>query len=366
MMARPRSGGNHGSGAAAFPLTRFPAPPILPGMFTFGYLGGGQHLDPLAFLLVALLAEAYLGNVAALLGRGRHPVELIGNLIGFLDGKLNREDRSEMDRAVRGFLVVLVVGGLALLAGLGVAWLSLNHAFGPIVEILLLIMLLAQRSLYEHVAAVGAGLSKGGLEAGREAVSHIVGRDPRQLDEHGVARAGIESLAENFNDGVVAPVFWYVLFGFPGLLVYKAVNTMDSMIGHMTPKYRAFGMAAARMDDILNLIPARLAGLFVALAAAFAPTAHPGRAVKVMLRDASKHRSPNAGWPEGAMAGALDLALAGPRRYAKNVVSDPWIGDGTARAGANDISRALYVYWVACLINGGWVAAIALLRFGMA
>jgi adenosylcobinamide-phosphate synthase len=189
-----------------------------------------------------------------------------------------------------------------------------------------------------------------------------VGRDPAHLDAHGIARAAIESLAENFGDGVVAPVFWYVLFGFPGLLVYKAINTMDSMIGYKTPHYKAFGFSAARIDDIVNIIPARLAGLFLVLAAIFVPTANPMRAARVMLRDAGKHRSPNAGWPEAAVAGALNLALAGPRRYPGRVVKDPWIGDGSAKATHRDIRRALYLYAVACLINAAWVAAIMLIR----
>jgi adenosylcobinamide-phosphate synthase len=160
-------------------------------------------------------------------------------------------------------------------------------------------------------------------------------------------------------------VFWYVLFGFPGLLVYKAVNTMDSMIGYRSPRYRAFGMTAARLDDVLNLIPARLAGLFFVFASAFVPTAKPMQALKVMLRDPRFHRSLNAGWPEGAMAGALGLALAGPRQYASQTVNDPWIGDGKTYAGPKDISRALYLYFVACLINAMWVAAIAMLRFSL-
>jgi adenosylcobinamide-phosphate synthase len=216
------------------------------------------------------------------------------------------------------------------------------------------------------VRAVALALDREGIEAGRRAVAHIVGRDPAQLDEHGVARAAIESLAENFGDAVVAPVFWYVLFGMPGLIIYKAANTMDSMIGHLTPQYRAFGMAAARFDDALNFIPARLAGILIVLAAFFAPKASPWGAFKTMIRDAGKHRSVNAGWPEGAMAGALGLALAGPRRYSQHVVNDPWVGDGRARATVLDIRRGLYVYAVACLINALMIATLAVTRFGFA
>lgn len=330
-------------------------------MFTFGLGGGG--LDPLILLLIALAVEAAVGEARFLFRVVPHPVRLIGGLVGFLDRKLNREQRSEMDRAVRGLLVVLFVAGLSLGVGVGVAWLTQTYNFAWILELFLVTALIAQRGLYDRVRAVGVALRDQGLGEARRAVSHIVGRDPDRLDEHGVARGAIESAAENFCDAVVAPVFWYVLFGFPGLLLYKAVNTMDSMIGYRTPRHRAFGMTAARLDDALNLIPARLAGLFLALAALFVPTARPGAAFKVMVRDAGKHRSMNGGWPEGAVAGALDLALAGPRHYVGESVADSWIGDGSARATHRDIRRTLYLYVCACLINGAWVAAIAVIRF---
>ena len=333
-------------------------------MLTFGMAGGESGFDPLVLLLMAIIVEAYVGKGWSLFKAVPHPIRIIGNVIVFLDRKLNREHRKEADRAFRGALVVIFIVVLAFAAGWAVAWLSLNHPWGWILEFLGIVMLLAARGLYDHVSAVGKAL-RGGVEQGRDAVRHIVGRDPASLDGPGVARSAIESLAENYCDGVVAPVFWYVLSGFPGLLVYKAVNTMDSMIGHRTPKYRAFGMTAARLDDVLNLIPARLAGLFIVFASLFAPTANPRQSLKVMFRDSHKHRSLNAGWPEGAMAGALDLALAGPRRYAEYTVNDPWIGDGRAQATPKDISRGLYLYVVACLINVMWVGAIAMVRFSL-
>jgi len=181
------------------------------------------------------------------------------------------------------------------------------------------------------------------------------------LDRHGVARAAIESLAENFSDGVVAPVFWYLLLGLPGLFAYKMANTLDSMIGHRTPHYRSFGWAAARLDDVLNLLPAPISGLLLAAGAVLADRCRPDRALLIMIRDGRKHHSPNAGWPESAMAGALGLALAGPRRYPEGLVDDPWLGDGSARAATSDIVRALHLYRLACLFEGGlllvgWVA----------
>ncbi len=316
--------------------------------------------DPLLLLVAGLAIDAVFGEMPFLFRHIPHPVVLVGRAVAFFDRKLNRDIRSEAARRARGVLTVVVLVGGAAAAGYVVQWLCRRSLAGNLVEILLIAVLVAQRSLYEHVTAVGVALAKGGVPAGREAVRRIVGRDPASLDRHGVARAAIESLAENFSDGVVAPVFWYLVLGLPGLFAYKTANTLDSMIGHRTPHYRAFGWAAARFDDVLNLAPARLGGLLLAAAALFARDARPDRAVWVMLRDARKHRSLNAGWPEGAMAGALGLALAGPRRYAEGVVSDPWIGDGTARAGVGDIARALRLFTLACLIQGGLVLGLFL------
>jgi adenosylcobinamide-phosphate synthase len=314
--------------------------------------------NPLLLLVAGLALDAWLGDMPAIFSRVPHPVVLAGRAVAFFDRKLNREIRSEAARRVRGVLTVLALVGLAAALGLAIELLCRGSIVGAAVEILLIAVLVAQRSLFEHVAEVARALDRGGLAAGREAVRHVVGRDPRSLDAHGVARAAIESLAENFSDGVVAPVFWYLLLGLPGLFAYKMANTLDSMIGHRTPHYRAFGWAAARFDDLVNLAPARISGLLITAAAVFAEKGRPGRALAIMLRDARKHRSPNAGWPEGAMAGALGLALAGPRRYPEGMVVDPWVGEGTARAATSDIARALGLYRLACLIEGGVVLGI--------
>jgi adenosylcobinamide-phosphate synthase len=311
--------------------------------------------DPLLLLAAALALDSWAGDMPALFARVPHPIVLAGHAIAFFDRKLNREIRSEASRRVRGAVTVIVLVGGAAAFGLLVEGLCRGNAVGTAIEIVLIAVLLAQRSLYEHVAAVGRALAAGGLPAGREAVRHIVGRDPASLDAHGVARAAIESLAENFGDGVVAPAFWYLVLGLPGLFAYKVANTLDSMIGHTTPHYCAFGWAAARFDDLINFLPARLSGGLIAAAAAFSRDGRADRSLSIMLRDARKHRSPNAGWPEAAMAGALGLALAGPRRYAEVQVSDPWIGDGTASAGPADIARALVLFKYACLIEWGLV-----------
>lgn len=319
-------------------------------------------VDPLLLLAAGLAVDAWFGDMPAVFSRVPHPVVLAGRAIAFFDRRLNRDIRSEDSRRVRGIVTVVVLVGGAALSGLVIRLLCRGSLVGAAVEVLLVAVLVAQRGLFEHVAAVAMALDRGGLAAGRDAVRHIVGRDPASLDGHGVARAAIESLAENFSDGVVAPVFWYLVLGLPGLFACKMANTLDSMIGHQTPHYRAFGRAAARFDDLVNFVPARLSGLLIAAAAFFARGGRPRRALAIMLRDARKHRSPNAGWPEGAMAGALGLALAGPRRYAEGMALDPWVGEGTARAGTSDIARALELYKIACLIEGGlimgaWLAA---------
>lgn len=198
--------------------------------------------------------------------------------------------------------------------------------------------LLASRSLYEHVAAVATALSAGGLVRARSAVSKIVGRDPARLDASGIARASLESLAENASDGVVAPLFWGAIFGLPGIAIYKAINTLDSMIGHKNERYAAFGGFAARLDDIANLIPARLTGVL------FAATSLKGNAFAIMLRDAPRHRSPNAGWPESAMAGGLGVRLSGPRAYGADIADEPWLNSGAGDPDVAAVQRGLRIY----------------------
>ena len=309
--------------------------------------------DPLLLLLAGLAIDAVFGDMPGVFRRVPHPVVLAGRAIAFFERKLNRPQRTERVRLERGVVTVVVLVGAAAGIGWALDRICRGSAFGALVLALTIGLLLAQRSLFQHVNGVAIALQSGGVPAGRKAVSHIVGRDPARLDRHGVARAAIESLAENFSDGIVAPVFWYLVAGLPGLFAYKMANTLDSMIGHRSERYRAFGWAAARFDDVLNLVAAPLSGVLLATAALFGGAASPGRAFATMLRDGRKHHSPNAGWPEAAMAGALGLALAGPRHYAAGIVNDPWIGAGTARATPADIARALRLYVIACLLLAG-------------
>lgn len=305
----------------------------------------------LALALAAMALDWLVGDPPWLWRRLRHPVVLLGALIAWLERRLNRHEHAERARIGRGALTVLIVVAAASLAGGVVAWLADALPFGWLLELALVAVLIAQRDLFDHVRAVGAALEAGGLEAGRAAVGHIVGRDPASLDRHGVVRAAVESLAENFSDGVIAPLAWYLVLGPIGICAYKAINTLDSMIGHRSERFRAFGLVAARLDDAANLIPARLGAVMLALAAAFVPRGKPFAALATMWRDAAKHRSPNAGWPEAALAGALDLALAGPRRYHGVLVPDPWIGAGRARAEPADLKRALALFALACALT---------------
>jgi adenosylcobinamide-phosphate synthase len=318
------------------------------------------RFDSLISLLTALALDAVIGDPAAIFRRVPHPVALLGFLTARLERRLNRQDNSDGHRRLGGIATVVLVVVVAAGAGALLDALFAGSAWGAVGETLVLTVLLAQRSLYDHVAAVASALDDEGLEGARAAISHIVGRDPSSLDEEGVGRAAIESLAENFSDGVVAPVFWFLMLGLPGICAYKAVNTLDSMIGHRSERYRAFGWAAARLDDVANLVPARLAGVLIAIAGAVMPRASGWDALRIMLRHARKHRSVNAGWPEAAMAGALDLSLAGPRQYGGELVEDAWIGEGTEEAGSAEIRHALGLFIIACLVEAALIALAAL------
>jgi adenosylcobinamide-phosphate synthase len=316
--------------------------------------------DTLFVVVAALAFDALIGDPDWLWRRLPHPVALTGSVIRLLDCLLNLETWSPAQRKVAGVSVVVLLVAISAVSGLLIEMGLRQIAFGNLMTGLLASTLIAQRSLYQHVARVRSAFADRGLAEARRAVSMIVGRDPDQLDEAGVCRAAIESCAENFSDGVVAPVFWLALLGLPGLIAYKAINTADSMIGHRSSRHLSFGWAAARLDDLVNLIPARLSGLLVAMVAPIAGGTI-GTALRVMWRDAAKHRSPNAGWPEGASAGALGLALAGPRRYGDRIVDDPFL-NAEARKDAvpADIGRSLDLLVAACLLEAAVYAALAL------
>ena len=308
--------------------------------------------------MLALTVEAAFGYPRRFYAAIGHPVTWIGWLIGWLDRGLNREAAPFAQRKVMGVLALVLLLAVTIMLSTLIQRLCLS--FGPLGLVPLALIastLIAQRSLYEHVARVAEGLERDGLDGGRRAVSMIVGRNPQALDEAGVARAAIESLAENFSDGIVAPAFWLGVGGLPGIAGYKAINTADSMIGHRTPRHLAFGWASARLDDLVNLPASRLTALLLLVSAALDRQANAGGAWRALQRDAGRHRSPNAGWPEAAMAGALGLRLAGPRTYGETRIEDHWMGDGRPEANAADIRRALRLYRTAC----GLLWALALL-----
>jgi adenosylcobinamide-phosphate synthase len=317
----------------------------VPGIYDFGVI----------VIILGLALDGLAGDMPWLFSRISHPVVWIGRLISFFEKRLNRPERSDGDRLFRGAVTVLIVLAVAgFLGGLVQFW-ALQVPSGIVAEIFLLGVLIAQKGLYQHVAIVADTLEHDGLVAGRMAVSMIVGRDPASLDYAGVSRAAIESCSENFSDGVVAPLFWFVVAGPIGLCLYKATNTLDSMIGHRNRRYLYFGRFAARLDDVVNFIPARLAGALVCLAVLISLGFRAGnRAWRTMWRDARKHKSPNAGWQEAAMAGGLGLSLAGPRQYGREIVQDPYIGDGRRNASPDDIRAALRVFVLACVLNGLW------------
>lgn len=302
-------------------------------------------------LLIALVLDWYFGEPDILWSRVPHPIILFGRAVSFADRTLNLEADSDSQKYKKGALAITLLIGIALLLGVLLDWVaSMAGWFGILIEILVVFVLLAQKSLHDHVAAVASGLTDSGLAGGREAVGMIVGRDPETLDGSGVSRAAIESLAENFSDGVVAPAFWFAVFGLPGIMVYKMINTADSMIAYKNEKYLLFGRVAAQIDDIANWLPARLSALLIGCAAGFLFGLGKAKSSLVCaFRDSGLHRSPNAGWPEGAMAGALNIAVGGPRDYGHERVAQSFINaSGKVGLDAEDILAALRVFSFSC------------------
>lgn len=297
-------------------------------------------------LILGMMLDAVFGEPKSIWDRVPHPAVLMGRAVGWCDASFNTGEA----RRLKGALVMAVLVGLAVLFGWAVSCL------GWVAEALVVAVMLAQKSLVEHVRAVADGLRMS-VSEGRRAVARIVGRDVAEMDESAVARAAIESAAENFSDGVAAPVFWYLVAGLPGLVVYKITNTADSMIGYRTERHEAFGWAAARLDDVLNLVPARLSAVvFMLVSGRFKPW-------RAVWRDAGTHRSVNAGWPEAAMAQALGVALAGPRSYEGTMQDFAWVnGAGNRAAGPRDIDQACRLLWLSWMC---WVAIVFVLSIGV-
>jgi adenosylcobinamide-phosphate synthase len=321
--------------------------------------------ENLAILLAALVLDWLVGDPDWLWQRVPHPVVFFGKVVSTLDRRLNHDGDPAAIRRRNGAIALFAMLALALFVGVvfGALFRHLG-ALGIVLEIAIVAVLLAQKSLADHVRAVAEGLRLGGLEGGRKAVSMIVGRDPQSLDRSGVSRAALESLAENFSDGVVAPAFWYALLGLPGILAYKMLNTADSMIGHRSERHLHFGRWSARADDFANLVPARFSAVVIALGAlSLEGIAAARAALGCALRDAGLHRSPNAGWPEAAFAGALGFALGGPRIYREESVQQAWLnGSGRISLDAADIERALMLFARACFAL--WAVVLVLILAG--
>ncbi len=320
--------------------------------------------ETVVLLFFALVLDRLVGDPDKVWRRVPHPVVLFGRAIGVMDTLFNTKRLSGDTKRFNGAASIAALVAASLVLGFAVhALLARLGVFGAIIEIVIVAIFLAQKSLHDHVRAVSTGLKRGGLDGGRQAVSMIVGRDPATLDEPAVCRAGIESLAENFADGVVAPALWYVVLGLPGLFAYKMLNTADSMIGHKNTKYIDFGWAAARLDDLANWPAARLSILFIAAGAWLCKGRAAGlAALDTALRDSGLHRSPNSGWPEAAMAGALGIGLAGPRIYGGTRVDEPMMNaSGRTAATVGDIDLSLRIFSAACASLAASVLLAALL-----
>jgi adenosylcobinamide-phosphate synthase len=338
------------------PLYRSEVPDRNSRLVVQGLQIGGTSVGFAGAMLAALAIDAALGWPERLFHAIGHPISWLGRLIDFLDAAWNRDSDAPAFRRACGAAAALVVMALAT----ALAWIVQEQpgaGWGRIAVVGILAWpLIALRSLYDHVAAVARPLQSGDIKAARIEVSRIIGRDPNCLDEAGIARAAIESLAENTSDGVVAPVFWGVVFGLPGIVGYKAINTLDSMIGHRTPRHEAFGWAAARLDDVANFIPARLTGILFSLVSVDLKVA-----MWCMVCDGPRHRSINAGWPEAAMAGALGVRLSGPRIYHGEVANEPWLNASARDPLVSDIGRALKLYRRAMLLLAVLLLILAVL-----
>jgi adenosylcobinamide-phosphate synthase len=305
-------------------------------------------------LLLALMIDVIIGDPKSIYRSIPHPTQLMGWLINYLDTMLNDELDEDKSRRIKGVYLAITILLLAFSAGLGIIFLLSFITYGWMLEAIILSTLIASRSLYDHVLAVSSALKSNNIEHARSRVGKIVSREVKNLDRHGISRAAIESLSENFSDGVVAPIFWAIFLGLPGVLAYKMLNTADSMIGYKNDRYHQFGWAAARLDDLINFIPARLSALLLFIAAFMWSRNEAERSWIAIKHDAKKQLSINAGYPESAMAGALNIRLAGPRDDKEQESTSEWIGianeSSTADATDKDIDKGLLLYVNACLI----------------
>ncbi len=320
--------------------------------------------DPLFILLVALVLDWYLGEPEILWSRLPHPIVVFGKAVSLADKLLNNKDDSDEKQCRNGALAIFILLLTALIFALFIESIFEWAGFiGIILEIIFVFILLAQKSLADHVDRVATDLKNDGLEGGRKAVGMIVGRNPSSLDKSGVSRAAIESLAENFSDGVVAPAFWYAIFGLPGIIVYKMINTADSMIAYKNEKYIWFGRVAAQVDDLANWMPARISAILIAMGSGMLSGVEAFKnSLIIALKDSGLHRSPNAGWPEGAMAGGANLALGGPRIYRDETVQQAYLNSSGKRdPDVNDIKHTIRIFALSCFLLWLFIGVLVVL-----
>ena len=321
-------------------------------MLLFGILSQSGSVTPLILLLIALIINVYTGRLTFFYHVKGHPINTLERLIEWFNLKLNRETRSPIDRAIRGCLASISILFLSGIFGLSVTWLSHNLPFAWIFEIMLLLILLDQRNTYKAVVKINTALCNHSIESARLGMADLTTESPEKMDSFSIARAAIEVLATSLITGLLAPVFWYTLFGFAGLAIYHSATVMNIKIGHKTYRYQDFGFVANRLNAIVLFIPSLLAGPLIVLASFFVPTASPVKSFKCILKNADKFYSYNLSIALSAFAGAFNLALAGPRKFTKKIKNEPWIGGGTAKATHQDLQKSLYLFATVCLING--------------
>ncbi|MEE2761671.1 MAG: cobalamin biosynthesis protein [Pseudomonadota bacterium] len=331
-------------------------------MFLFGIAGAGTAFDPLILLLLALILDIGAGAAVNRWRLSWHPLNVIGSIANWCDRKLNRAHRPEMDRTIRGLIAMLLLVATAATIGWLIAWASLSVPLMWILETALILMLLDQSGVHARVRRAALAIGVNDTDKARQEIAPIASGDTESMDAHAVARAGLEGCGRALAAGVVAPVFWYALFGFPGLLVFRLVSEMDRIIGHRTQEYVAFGFAPAHTNHILLYLPARIAGLLVFIASLFVPTTSPRAALNTMLHEAAQFRSSNLHWPVGAMAGALGIALGGNSVGNGTATGRPWLGAGSPRVTGLDLRRGIYLFAVACLLNSAWLAMLLAVR----
>ena len=307
-------------------------------------------MNSFALAALALAVENFVGYPHWLSHKVGHPVQWIGKLITYLDDGLNDPELDTANQRGQGIFAIIILCAATGIPAFALAIFLASFSYGWVINLLLATAMLAQKSLRDHVSAVARALPQS-MSAARNEVAKIVGRDPQSLNESGIVKAALESLAENTADGIMAPIFWYAVAGLPGIVIYKTINTADSMIGHKSEKYLNFGWATARLDDLVNLPASRLTGLAFAAAAYFTSKSAAKSALTTMWRDASKHQSPNAGWPEAAMAGALGLKFGGPRQYGGETLALAYMGDGREKMTNEDINRGQELYDRALVIS---------------